>query len=160
MARLLVIERDPTTAQLVHLYLSGAGHQVTEAKSYDEGLRLTGRLRPDMIVMDSGQAEPEAMEIVYQTRELENHPPVVIMTRRGCERDCRRLIRAGAAEVVIKSPYFQSSLIDKVDRILDGEEERSPEEQRQRIEDTLFNNTERRKRNLPVPIERRKENLD
>ncbi|MBW1712180.1 MAG: response regulator, partial [Deltaproteobacteria bacterium] len=38
MAKLLIVEDDETTAQLVALYLSGAGHQVEEALSAPEAV--------------------------------------------------------------------------------------------------------------------------
>jgi signal transduction histidine kinase/CheY-like chemotaxis protein len=52
METVLVVEDDPHSAELLTVYLEGAGYGVTVARDGAEGLELARRLRPRAVVLD------------------------------------------------------------------------------------------------------------
>jgi signal transduction histidine kinase/CheY-like chemotaxis protein len=48
----LVVEDDPHSAELVELYLEGAGYRVAHARDGAEGLEMARRLRPRAVLLD------------------------------------------------------------------------------------------------------------
>jgi signal transduction histidine kinase/ActR/RegA family two-component response regulator len=48
----LVVEDDPNSAELVELYLEGAGYRVAHARDGAEGLEMARRLRPRAVLLD------------------------------------------------------------------------------------------------------------
>lgn len=122
MARLLVVEDNPTTSRVLCLYLSGAGHRVREAASLAEGVFEAVMFQPEVIVL-SASSPPEAiLQFMAESRKWEIQPKVVLTALRGNETGCQELLKAGVSDYVVKSSFFQNTLIEKVDQALAGQE--------------------------------------
>jgi two-component system response regulator ResD len=98
----VVIEDDPSIADLVALYLQRDGFTVTRAVDGASGLEAVERTRPSLVVVDIGL--PGGMDGLAVCRHLRatTDVPVVILTARGDEIDRVLGLELGADDYVTK----------------------------------------------------------
>ena len=103
----LLVEDDPTTVEIVRLYLSREGHNVLVATDGVEGLRLARQERPDLLVLDLMLPGMDGMELCRILRQ-ESDMPIVMLTARFGEEDRLAGLDLGADDYVTKpfSPRF------------------------------------------------------
>jgi DNA-binding response OmpR family regulator len=101
----IVIEDDPSIADLVELYLRGAGFRVLQASSGERGLQLITQHRPVMVVLD--------IRRIRVTSTL----PVLFLTARDGEIDRVLGLELGADDYVTK-PFSPRELVARVKAIL------------------------------------------
>jgi CheY-like chemotaxis protein len=72
MARILIIDDDPTLRSLFGQYLTDAGYSVELAADGREGLHLMHQQKPDLIITDIMMPEMDGLEII---RDVHAHYP-------------------------------------------------------------------------------------
>jgi two-component system alkaline phosphatase synthesis response regulator PhoP len=120
--RVLVIDDDVKTVELVKLYLRRDGYKVLEAYDGNEGLRLARQTRPDLIVLDLMLPGVDGLELCRQLRE-ESDVPIIMLTARTTENDRLKGLELGADDYVTK-PFSPRELAARVRTVL----RRIPEE--------------------------------
>ena len=115
-ARILVVEDEPSIREVVSLYLSRAGYQVTVVKDGQAALEsLAGQL-PDLVVLDLMLPEVDGLEITRWLRER-GDTPIIILTARREERDRIVGLEMGADDYVVK-PFSPQELVSRVRAVL------------------------------------------
>jgi DNA-binding response OmpR family regulator len=125
--KVLVVDDDVKTVELVRLYLDRDGHQVLTAYDGIEALRLARESRPDLIVLDLMLPDIDGLE-VCRTLRHESDVPVIMLTARTTDQDKLTGLDLGADDYVTKpfSPKELAARVRAVLRRLPGE--RGPEE--------------------------------
>lgn len=100
-ARLLIVEDDDPTRELVSANLRAHGHTVTEAGDAAGALRAWDARRPDVIVLDLGLPDRDGNVVIRRVRH-EATTPILVMSARGEERDKVAALEAGADDYVTK----------------------------------------------------------
>src|ERR1700716_1494783 len=110
--RVLFVEDDPTVAQMYRLKLELDGYQVTMAKDGEEGLRLAGELKPDIIFLDIRLPKKDGFSVLEALRGADppRDTPVVILSNYGEKELVDRGLRLGAQEYLIKSQTTPAAL--------------------------------------------------
>ncbi|MFD9685964.1 response regulator transcription factor [Kitasatospora sp. NPDC059088] len=118
--RILVVDDDPTVAEVVAGYLTRAGHHVDRAADGPRGLALARTApRPDLVVLDLMLPGIDGLEIL---RRLRTDPdgaelPVVLLTAKGDETDRILGLELGADDYVTK-PFSPRELVLRVQSVL------------------------------------------
>lgn len=113
--RVVVIDDDRDLRHLIKLTMEfTAGWQVDVAGDGEEGIVLTQRVRPDVVVADLMMPGMDGYEVC---RRLRTDPatagiPVIVLTARK-EIDATRLAEAGAAGVLFK-PFEPDELTTSI----------------------------------------------
>ncbi|MFI9162264.1 response regulator transcription factor [Kitasatospora aureofaciens] len=117
--RILVIDDDPTVAEVVAGYLTRAGHRVDRAADGDRGLALARAHRPDLLVLDLMLPGIDGLEILRRLRASEDGAglPVVMLTAKGDEADRILGLELGADDYVTK-PFSPRELVLRVQSVL------------------------------------------
>jgi len=125
--RVLVVDDDAKTVELVKLYLDRDGYQVLTAYDGVEALRLAREGYPDLIVLDLMLPDIDGLEIC-RTLRRESDVPIIMLTARTTDRDKLAGLDLGADDYVTKpfSPKELAARVRAVLRRLPGE--RGPEE--------------------------------
>jgi two-component system alkaline phosphatase synthesis response regulator PhoP len=125
--KVLVVDDDVKTVDLVRLYLNRDGYQVLTAYDGIEALRLARESCPDLIVLDLMLPDIDGLE-VCRTLRHESDVPIVMLTARSTDRDKLTGLDLGADDYVTKpfSPKELAARVRAVLRRLPGE--RGPEE--------------------------------
>ncbi|MEU4116705.1 response regulator transcription factor [Kitasatospora sp. NPDC028055] len=117
---MLVVDDDPTVAEVVAGYLTRAGHHVDRAADGPQGLALARTApRPDLVVLDLMLPGIDGLEIL---RRLRTDPdgaelPVVLLTAKGDETDRILGLELGADDYVTK-PFSPRELVLRVQSVL------------------------------------------
>jgi two-component system alkaline phosphatase synthesis response regulator PhoP len=125
--RIMVVDDDVKTVELVKLYLSRDGYQVLTAYDGLEALRLARESCPDLIVLDLMLPDVDGLE-VCRTLRRESDVPIIMLTARATDQDKLAGLDLGADDYVTK-PFSPKELLARVRAVfrrLPGE--RAPEE--------------------------------
>ena len=112
MAKILVIEDNPTNMKLAVLLLDTAGHTVITATDAETGLLLARDAQPDLILMDiqlPGMDGLEATALLKRdgaTRGI----PVIALTALAMRGDEERIRAAGCDGYIAKPLRYQDFL--------------------------------------------------
>jgi two-component system alkaline phosphatase synthesis response regulator PhoP len=125
--RVLVVDDDAKTVELVKLYLNRDGYRVFTAYDGNEALRLAQEKRPDLIVLDVMLPGIDGFEVCRIIR-AESDVPVIMLTARTTDQDKLEGLELGADDYVTKpfSPRELAARVRAVLRRLPGE--RGPDE--------------------------------
>lgn len=123
MPKILLIEDEPDTRELVRLTLELDGHEVVEAASAEEGILRARATRPDLILMDlSLGGQFDGLEA---TKRLRADPafddtPIVALTAHAMQGDRERSLAAGCDEhwtkPIIDLAAFKKEVADAASR--------------------------------------------
>jgi two-component system alkaline phosphatase synthesis response regulator PhoP len=120
--RVLVVDDDVKTVELVKLYLSRDGYRVLAAYDGEEALHLARENRPDLIVLDLMLPGVDGLE-VCRTLRNESDVPIIMLTARTTDEDKLTGLGLGADDYVSKpfSPRELAARVRTVLRRLPGE---------------------------------------
>ena len=114
--RIVVVDDDPTVADVVGRYLARDGHVVECVRDGQEALRRIAERRPDLVVLDLMLPGMSGLEVCRRLREL--WPvPVVMLTALGDETDRLAGFEIGADDYVTK-PFSPRELAMRVRSVL------------------------------------------
>jgi two-component system alkaline phosphatase synthesis response regulator PhoP len=124
--KVLVVDDDVKTVELVKLYLNRDGYRVLTAYDGNEALRLAREYHPDLIVLDLMLPGLNGLEVCRILRE-ESDVPIIMLTALTTDDDRLKGLEIGADDYVTKpfSPRELAARVRAVLRRLPGE--RGPE---------------------------------
>lgn len=111
--RVLVIEDNLETRELVARALALDGQAVTGVGDADEALRVIGSVEPEVIVLDLGLPGTSGLELCQELRRRGHETPLLILTAQGavsCRVEC---LDAGADDFLPK-PFAIAELRARV----------------------------------------------
>ena len=125
--RVLVVDDDEKTVELVKLYLNRDGYRVLTAYDGVEALRLARENRPDLIVLDLMLPGIDGLEIC-STLRAESDVPIIMLTTKTTDQDKLTGLDLGADDYMTKpfSPRELAARVRAILRRLPGE--RGPDE--------------------------------
>jgi len=115
-ASVLVVDDEPTIAEVLSRYLERAGFNALVAGDGPEALRLAGAERPDLVVLDLMLPGMDGLEVMRRLRE-ERRVSVILLTARGEMSDRITGLRLGADDYVVK-PFSPAELVARVEAVL------------------------------------------
>lgn len=123
MARVLHIEDDPKSRLLVRKLLSVEGHELVEAESGLEGVRLANTEEPDLVLIDINVPDLDGYEVTLRLRGIPalEGVPIVAITAEG-DRDTSLAV---GADGFIAKPIDADRFARTIERFLGGHRERA-----------------------------------
>ena len=122
MARILVVDDEPSIRMLIRTILQAEGHTITTASNGREALEMVIENVPDLIVLDLMMPEMDGWHLLEELhmRGLRRHTRVVIVSGHydpeGASED-----RRAHAHHFLPKPFDPTSLIELVNDALDRE---------------------------------------
>ena len=113
---ILVVEDDPTVAEIVVRYLEREGFLVEWRADGEEGLDRALDLQPDLVVLDLMLPTLDGLEVCRLLHEA-LPTPVVMLTARGEESDRVLGLELGADDYLTK-PFSPRELVARVNAVL------------------------------------------
>jgi len=116
VARVLVVDDDPTVREVVVSYLRAHEHEVVEAGDGETALALQHATPHDLVVLDLMLPGVDGIEVCRRMRE-DGDVPVIMLTALGEETDRVVGLEVGADDYVTK-PFSPRELALRVDSVL------------------------------------------
>jgi DNA-binding response OmpR family regulator len=132
VARVLVVDDDPTVREVVVSYLRAAQHEVDEAADGESVAGLMRERPADLVVLDLMLPGIDGLEVCRRLRQVSD-VPVIMLTALGSETDRVVGLEQGADDYVTK-PFSPRELVLRVESVLRRAGERTSTEQG-RLED-------------------------
>jgi len=115
-SRILVADDDRHIADLVRMYLTKAGYDVTLARDGDETQRLLKEQQFDLAVLDIMMPGPDGLQIIRNLRKR-SEMPVIFLSARSGDIDKVAGLQFGADDYVTK-PFNPAELVARVQSVL------------------------------------------
>jgi two-component system alkaline phosphatase synthesis response regulator PhoP len=112
MAKILVIDDEPSIVNLVTAYLKPEGYEVHSAQDGDAGLKAARAYKPDVIVLDLMLPGKDGYEVLSQLRR-ESNVYVILLTAKTEETDRIVGLSVGADDYVTK-PFSPRELVARI----------------------------------------------
>ena len=122
--KILVVDDDANICELLRLYLTKEGYQVTTAGDGEEGLEKFNQIKPDMVLLDVMMPRMDGLEVCRRIRKAGN-TPVMMLTAKGQKSDRITGFNAGADDYLPK-PFDPDELLSRVRAILRRSEAYQP----------------------------------
>ena len=119
--RILIVDDDRDTLQLVELVLRSAGLEVVRAENGREALERLAADLPALVLCDVLMPEMDGFETLVRIRNDPRtmHLPVIMLSALGQEKDVQRALDYGANSYVSK-PFSLRRLVAEVTSYLPG----------------------------------------
>jgi len=122
--RILIVEDEADTRELVREVLARQGAEVRATKSAAEGLQMLAAWNPDLLVSDIGMPGQDGYELIRRVRKLdaEHHGqiPAVALTAYAGAEDQQRALAAGF-QIHLAKPVEPKALVATVARLVGRE---------------------------------------
>jgi len=113
---ILVVEDEPSIAEVVGLYLQRAGYQVQTASDGKIAMTILEKRIPDLVVLDLMLPEVDGLSLTRWLRERSN-VPIIMLTARREEIDRIAGLEMGADDYVVK-PFSPQELVSRVRAVM------------------------------------------
>jgi len=116
-ARILVVDDDPTVAEVVQAYLRRFGMEPAYAADGLAALEAATAMPPDLVILDLMLPGIDGLEVCRRLRALHPLLPVIMLTALGEESDRVLGLEVGADDYVTK-PFSPRELVLRVESVL------------------------------------------
>jgi len=118
--RVLCIEDDPEMIDLIKLILERKGFEVLEAVGGEEGLEVSRREMPDLILLDLMMPEVDGWEVFRQMRADEQLKdiPVIVVTAKAQSIDKVLGLHIAKVDDYVTKPFGPQELLKSVNKVL------------------------------------------
>ena len=131
-AHLLLVDDDPGLLKLLGMRLVSEGYSVVTAESGQEGLRVLGREKIDLVISDLRMDEMDGMQLFAEIQKLQPGMPVIILTAHGSIPDAVASTQQGVFSFLTK-PVDKDALYKAIDDALEHTASSGDEQWRESI---------------------------
>lgn len=118
MAKILVIDDDPSLLRALRLGLQAGGHEVATAANGQQGISQTALTSPDVVVLDMGLPDMDGLAVCKSIRGWSD-VPIIVLSATGSENRKVAALDGGANDYVTK-PFSMPELEARVRAVLRG----------------------------------------
>jgi DNA-binding response OmpR family regulator len=122
MKKILIVEDDDVTRELVRMTLEREGYHVFDADNGARGLELAVRERPDLIITDVSMPTADGVYLIRSVRAAPELAATPILVTTGFGTGSASVSLAFGADAYEPKPLNPDSLRESVKRLLAGDE--------------------------------------
>lgn len=120
--RIMVVDDDAGVRRVLHILLSRAGYQVSQARDGVEALRLWRDTGSDLVITDLHMPEKDGIEMIVELLSYSPDLRIIAMSGGG---QTKRLDLLGNASLLgavhtIEKPFTLNEMMSTVRRVLSG----------------------------------------
>jgi two-component system nitrogen regulation response regulator GlnG len=106
MPRLLVVDDEPNVLYSIEKGLRSDTVEVVIAQTGRQGIDLTRRLRPDVVILDVRLGDVSGLEVFDEIRRIDPRLPVIVITAFASTETAIEAMKRGAYEYLLKPVDF------------------------------------------------------
>jgi CheY-like chemotaxis protein len=123
VARVLIVDDEQQTVDLISRMVSLIGHEPLQANGGQAAMTLLGDEQPDLVLLDLMMPEIDGYETMRRMRSLPNTAeiPIVVVTA-SQELDVEERVADAGGDGVYYKPFSMAMLTDAIEKhVIDGE---------------------------------------
>ena len=101
-SRILVVDDEPAIRDSLRMILAYEGHEVLQAATGEEGVKLVEREGPDLVFLDIKMPGMDGLEVLQKLRHLTDSIPIVVVSGHGTIHTAVEATRLGAFDFIEK----------------------------------------------------------
>jgi DNA-binding response OmpR family regulator len=114
--KVLVVEQDQDTRQLLEIYLTGAGCEVVAAQNGEEGFHALETEQPDLLLAGF-RGEPDDRFVPQKMAEAKHTCPIIAIGTREDRAHYRDVLNLGYDDLLTK-PFKRTDLVNDLGAFL------------------------------------------
>ncbi len=115
--KILVVDDEPDTLELVKLVLESGGFETMLATSGMEALAQIDK-KPDLVLLDIMMPDMDGWEVFRKIKEINPNIPIAILTAKAQNIDRLLGLHVLKADDYITKPFGKNELISKVKKLV------------------------------------------
>ncbi len=115
MANILIADDEKRIRHILGIMLSMKGHNISEAGSGAEALRLLEQGAFDVVISDIRMPEMDGFELLEHIRKMEIPAPVIVITAFGTIESAVKAMKKGAVDYITK-PFEEERILLAVEK--------------------------------------------
>lgn len=119
-SHILVVDDESSIRTVLRITLESSGYTVTDAANGQHALRLIKTVRFDLIVLDYNMPIIDGASVMAELAQLDQRPPVIVLTAYGSIALTTRMMRLGAADFLEK-PIVPDDLLASIGHVLSAQ---------------------------------------
>lgn len=123
--KVLIADDEPNIVTALEFLLRRSGYDVRVAINGEEALALVETFVPDVVLLDIMMPVKSGYEVVQRMRQRSEwrHIKIVVLSAKGREAEVSKGVSLGA-DLYITKPFSTQELIETINRLFAGEEEK------------------------------------
>lgn len=119
MARILIVDDEPSILELLKLTLEAAGHEVNLAGDGETALERVQRDHPELVLLDVMMPRLDGWGVLdkLNRKDAIRRPRVLVVSGKGGREEIRRSLEMGAEDVLVK-PIDVKEVVRVVNEVL------------------------------------------
>jgi len=113
---ILIVEDEPSIAEVVSIYLQRAGYQVIILPDGQSAIDYLSQRTPDLVILDIMLPKIDGLRLTGWLRD-QSDVPIILLTARRAETDRIAGLELGADDYVVK-PFSPQELVSRVRAVL------------------------------------------
>jgi len=118
LKKVLVVDDEPDTLELVKLVLESGGFTTILAKNGKEALGIIEDSKPDAVLLDIMMPDMDGWEVFRKIKERYEGIPIAILTAKAQNIDRLLGLHVLKVDDYITKPFGKNELIDRVRKLL------------------------------------------
>lgn len=120
MKKIMVVDDEPDTVDLIKLVLETEGFEVVAAYSGKECLEKLEEEKPALVLLDIMMPEMDGWEVMHKIKEKYRDLPVAILTVRDQDIDKMLGLHVLKADDYITKPFGRKELVERVKKMVES----------------------------------------
>ncbi len=116
--KVLVVDDEPDTLELVKLVLESGGFKTLLATNGKDALSQVETSKPDLVLLDIMMPDMDGWEVFRKIRDKYSKIPIAILTAKAQNIDKLLGLHVLKADDYITKPFGKNELIDRVKRLV------------------------------------------
>ncbi len=123
MKKILIVDDNPDNVLLLDRILTREGYETLKAYTGRDGLEITGRELPDLVLLDIMMPDMDGLTVCRELTSAEktNNIPVILVTARTAPEETNEGFKAGAMDY-IKKPFDRVDLLARINSAIKTKE--------------------------------------
>lgn len=114
--KVLIVEDDPDTIQLLKMVLRNAGYHVLSATSGGDAIRKVTEMQPDIVLLDLMMPEMDGWQTYNYIRQMTDLP-VIIVSAVGAKDEIVKALQIGVDDYITK-PFVNAEVVARIQAVL------------------------------------------
>ncbi len=115
--KVLIVDDEPDTLELVKLVLESEGFRTLQASSGKDALVQIGTSRPDLVLLDIMMPDMDGWDVFRKIKEKDPKVPIAILSAKAQNIDKFLGLHVLKADDYITKPFGKNELIDRVRKL-------------------------------------------
>ncbi len=117
MATLVIVDDEPGIVEEVKDFFEEEGHRVFTADSGEDGIRLIGQVKPDLLMLDVKLPDISGLRVLEATKKVSPKTKIIVITGYVDQNLIDEAEKIGR-DAFLQKPFNFEVLKEEVDRLL------------------------------------------